>query len=122
MDWKKVPKQNEKLLESLMASVANAERRKMFGCPVYFVNGNMLAGAHQDDIFLRLPEPDQAEIFKFPEVTNFTPMPGRMMREYIVIPASIYDQPDEFNKWLNKAVTYVAALPAKQPKPGTKRG
>ena len=116
MEWKKVPKQNEETLDRLLEGVEGAERRKMFGCPVYFLNGQMLAGAHQDAIFLRLSEPDQDEILKHPDVMNFTPMPGRMMREYVVIPPSIYRSEGEFNKWLERARAYVASLPPKKKK------
>ena len=115
MDWKKVPKQNEETLDRLLGGVEGAERKKMFGCPVYFLNGHMLAGAHQDAIFLRLPEADQDEILANQEVSHFTPMPGRMMREYIVIPPSIYGSEGEFNKWLERARAYVASLPPKSP-------
>ncbi len=117
MEWKKVPKQNEEILDSLLGSLPEAEKKKMFGCPVYFLNGNMLAGAHQESIFLRLSEDDQEEIFKHPDVTSFSPMAGRIMREYVVIPISIYGSPDEFKKWLAKAKNYVASLPVKEPKP-----
>jgi len=114
-EWTKVPKENEETLDRLLGGVEGAERKKMFGCPVYFLNGNMLAGAHQDAIFLRLSEPDQDEILRSnPEVSHFTPMPGRMMREYIVIPPSIYQSEAAFGKWLEKAQAYVASLPPKQ--------
>ncbi len=115
MDWKKVPKENEETLDRLVGGVEGAERKKVFGCPAYFLNGNMLAGAHQHSIFLRLSEADQDEILRGnPEVSHFTPMPGRMMKEYVVIPPSIYGSVGEFGKWLEKARAYVASLPPKQ--------
>jgi len=116
MQWKKVPKHNEELLDRLLSSVLQAEKRRMFGCPAYFVNGSMLAGAHQDDIFLRLSEADQQEILKHPDAGHFTPMPGRPMREYIVIPPDVCESDAEFGKWLEKAVDYVLTIPPKEKK------
>jgi len=117
VNWTKVPKHNEETLERLMAGVPGVNKRKMFGCPVWFVNGNMLTGAHQESIFLRLCEADQEEILtKHAAVTNFAPMPGRIMREYVDIPVSVYGSEDEFGLWLKKALDYVGSLPVKEPK------
>ena len=119
MEWKKVPKKNEETLERLMSAVPEAEKRKMFGCPMYFLNGNMMAGAHHDSIFLRLSEPDQDEILKREDVSHFTPRPGRMMREYITIPPSLYESEGEFGRWLERSREYVGAMPPKVKKSKT---
>ena len=56
MGWKKVPKENEELLDRLMEAIPEAERRKMFGCPCYFLHGNMFVGAHEENFILRLSD------------------------------------------------------------------
>ena len=40
------------------------EKKKMFGSPVYFINRNMFAGVQADNLFIRLSEPDRAEILR----------------------------------------------------------
>jgi hypothetical protein len=86
----------------------------MFGCPVYFVNGNMFAGLHQDNLFIRLSAIDRKELFKIcDEAALFEPMAGRPMKEYVVIPESLYSEAEEFAKWLNRSFGYVSSLPKK---------
>jgi TfoX/Sxy family transcriptional regulator of competence genes len=85
--------------------------KKMFGCPVYFVNNNMFTGVFQDDIFIRLSESDREEILStYDEATQFEPMNGRKMKEYIVLPESLYNDPEKFEEWLNGSNSYVYSL------------
>jgi len=114
MAWKKIPKANEELLDRAVGTIPGVEKRKMFGCPVFFLNGNMFAGAHEDNIFLRLSKSDQVELLECPEVSHFTPLPGRMMREYLTVPASVYGDEAAFAGWLEKSRSFAEKLPPKQ--------
>ena len=97
-----------------------AQKRMMFGCPAYFIYGNMFTGVHQSSIILRLPEADRNSILQqYDEAAPFEPFPGRFMREYIAIPAAVYDDPGAFRSWLDKAAKYAAAMPPKTPKTKT---
>jgi TfoX/Sxy family transcriptional regulator of competence genes len=88
--------------------------RRMFGGIAYFVNGSMFTGAHQDVLFLRLPEGDRKSIMKkYDEVSFFEPMPGKRMSEYVAIPESVFSQPDMLHTWLAKSYSYVSSLPPK---------
>ena len=88
----------------------------MFGCPVHFVNNNMFAGAHEDNIMLRLQADDQDELFAaHREAKRFTPM-GRRMKEYVLLPATLYNNEDVFEEWLQRSLEYVASLPPKERK------
>jgi TfoX/Sxy family transcriptional regulator of competence genes len=97
--------------------VPDAEERKMFGCPAYFINGYMFAGAHQDDIILRLSKSDQDEILSIEGAAPFMPMPGRIMKDYVMVPPSIYKSESEFQKWLKRSSNYTMSLPPKIKKP-----
>ncbi len=77
MPWTKVPKSHADLLERMMQSIPEAELRPMFGCPAYFLNGHMFAGAHQNEVILRLSPAHREEILQCEDVLTFTPMPGR---------------------------------------------
>jgi TfoX/Sxy family transcriptional regulator of competence genes len=96
------------------------ERRKMFGYPCSFVNGNMFAGLFQTGLFLRLSEPDRAAFLKLPGATRFEPMPGRPMREYVTAPTDMVHRPGLVAKWLSRAYTYASSLPAKAGKAARK--
>lgn len=116
MKWKKASEELDELLAGKMAPFLYNKRR-MFGSPVYFVKGNMLAGVHQDNIFLRLSPRDKEKILsENDEVTPFEPMEGRVMREYVVLPESIFDRDDLLEEWLERSHAFVSSLPPKKPK------
>jgi TfoX/Sxy family transcriptional regulator of competence genes len=99
-------------LDSVLASF-DCEKRKMFGQPAYFVNNNMWTGVFGDEIFLRLSARDQEEMLSsFDDAGPLEPL-GRRMKEYVVIPSSLYDHQEEFDKWLNRSYAYVSSLPPK---------
>ncbi len=91
-------------------------KRPMFGYPCGFVNGNMFTGLFADKMFVRLPEDSRAELMGIGGST-FEPMPGRPMRDYVVIPRTIIAKPAELKLWAGKALRYGESLPAKKKKP-----
>ena len=115
MAWKKASEELTILLEDSVVGF-DVEFRKMFGSPVYFVKGNMFVGVHQDSIMLRLKPNDQEKLFaEHDEAAPFEPM-GRRMKEYVLLPASVYDNNEELQKWLNISYDYVFSLPVKEKK------
>lgn len=93
----------------------------MFGFPAYFANNNILAGIFEDDLFIRLSEPYRKEIIsKFDEVMPFEPIKGRIMKEYVVLPDSIYNDQEKFHEWLNRSFDFVSFLPQKKAKSNKK--
>jgi len=98
------------------------EYRKMFGYPAYFLNGNLLIGILEKKLYLRLPRSDIEMIRREnPEVVPFEPMPGRAMKNYIVLPKSLYSNDKMFAEWLNRSIIYVSLLPPKQGKNGQRK-
>ena len=86
----------------------------MFGYPAYFINNNMFICAFQDSLIIRLPEKDKAKVLKqYKNVTEFEPISGRVMREYVLIPESLYRDKTEFPKILDMSFKYVSSLPPK---------
>lgn len=114
--WRKVPRENEELLERALEAIPDAQERKMFGCPAWFLNGYMFVGAHQEHIILRLPEADREDLLDREQAQLFAPMNGRVMREYIVVSRSILHSAAEFEKWLLKSRDYTLSLPPKPAK------
>lgn len=95
-----------------------AERRKMFGYPCSFVNGQMFAGLHQENMVLRLSEADRRQFLRLEGAGLFEPMPGRVMKEYVVVPASLLHHSTELMKWIEKSFAFALSL---GPKPMKKR-
>ena len=116
MTWKKPSEELSQFLEEKIASF-NVKKRKMFGCPAYFVNDNMLAGVFQDVIFMRLSEADRIEIRSgYDEAIPFEPIKGRIMKEYVVLPETLYNNSEKFQEWLNRSYQFVSSLPVKKSK------
>ena len=90
------------------------ERRKMFGYPAAFVNGNMAAGLHRDDLVLKLEEKDRAALMKAGG-KPFVVM-GRTMGAFVVAPSDFKNKPGDLKKWLGRSVAYAKSLPAKAKK------
>ena len=84
MEWKKAPEELVDFITKRMTDI-KSDYRKMFGYPAYFINGNMFVGVFADKLFLRLSEPDTAELMKTcKDVSSFEPMKGRPMKGYVV--------------------------------------
>jgi TfoX/Sxy family transcriptional regulator of competence genes len=92
------------------------QRRKMFGYPCAFVSGNMFAGVHQANIVVRLPEARRGELIAA-GAQQFEPMPGRPMREYVVVPDETVADATTLSSWLEEAFRFGASLPVKEAKP-----
>jgi TfoX/Sxy family transcriptional regulator of competence genes len=120
MDFEKTSLELFHVIGNALAGYA-CESKKMFGAMAYFVHGNMFAGAHKRDLFLRLSLDDQKEIKKeYDEVANFEPMQGRPMSQYVVIPESVFSQPGMLGKWVDKSYGYALCLPVKKKKKDAK--
>ena len=114
MAWKKPSEELSRFLEERMAQF-DVNKKKMFGCPVYFTNDNMVSGVFENDIFIRLSEQDRKKIIsENDEVMPFEPLKGRVMKEYVVLPGSIYNDPEKFHGLLRSSYDYASSLPAKQ--------
>src|SRR5258708_38738411 len=89
MAWEKP---TEEMLEVFAKAIPRhppIDKKKMFGCPVGFLIGNMFLGLHQNRIVLRLSEEDRENFIKSSRATIFEPMPGRQMKEYVVVPETM---------------------------------
>jgi TfoX/Sxy family transcriptional regulator of competence genes len=117
MDWEKPSSELSAILSAAADSFPLVERRKMFGGLSLFLNGNMFAGVHGAKIVLRLSEKDRADAQAEIGALPFEPMPGRTMKEYVVLPEPVWGDPDLFEQRLARSIEFVGALPPKEPKP-----
>lgn len=117
MAWKKVSQELAELLEEAVRPYG-ANKKNMFGCPVFFANGYMFAGAQEDNIILRLSDVDLARLFlECDGASPFEPMEGRLMKDYAALPESLYGDPALLDLWISRAHAHVISLPPKAPKP-----
>ena len=96
------------------ASKGLGEPRKMFGYAAAFASRNMFAGLHEAGLVVRLPETEREAFLLQEGARLFEPMPGRVMREYVVAPEALADQAAALRGWVTKAFRYASSLPAKR--------
>jgi TfoX/Sxy family transcriptional regulator of competence genes len=111
--WRPVPPENVVIFEQVLQRFPEAERRRMFGCPCAFIQGNMFTGLHQESMIFRLSPEDRSAFLALPGATPFVPMEGRPMREYVVAPPEMLALPDELEKWMLRALTFTKGLTPK---------
>lgn len=111
--WSKAPPELATSFEAAMAELGGAQVRKMFGYPAAFLNGHLFTGLFADRWFVRLPDDARAELAARGG-TPFEPMPGRPMREYLVLPDAVLADPAARRGWLERALAHAAALPPKR--------
>lgn len=121
MKWKKAPEELKAALDSAMRGVA-AEKRMMFGFPAYFINAHMFVGLFEDTLFIRL----SADLRKSTEqrtgpLKNLEPMPGRPMKDYLVLPRSFYAKEKDLEALIASAADHARSLPPKVKKTGPKK-
>jgi hypothetical protein len=76
----------------------------------------MFAGLHQTNMVLRLGQEERLEFLKLPGAKIFEPMPGRTMKEYVVVPNSLKGEEEILFKWTLKAFSYAKSLGPKERK------
>lgn len=105
---KATPQQVERF-EELLDVVPGADRKLVFGSPTCLVGGNMFFGVHPTGLFVKLPEDAAAELLA-EGGSPFTPMPGRPMGGFYVLPDG------DVTDWVRRSYEYAQTLPAKPPR------
>ncbi len=118
MKWRKPDERLTRLLDDTIAGL-DAEQpiqaKPMFGCPAYWVGGNLFAGVWQDSLMVRLPEVERRQALER-GAALFEPMEGRPMKEYVVLPPAELEDPAALAGRVRQAAEYAASLPPKTPK------
>jgi TfoX/Sxy family transcriptional regulator of competence genes len=100
------------LYENIASQLTGIEKRKMFGCPCAFVNGNMFFGVFQDQLFLRMGEDLRNSVSDDIQFEPLAPM-GRIMKEYVLIPPDLRTDPVRLLNLVQKSLTHALSLPPK---------
>jgi TfoX/Sxy family transcriptional regulator of competence genes len=87
--------------------------RPMFGSVAAFANGYMFMGLFGEELFVRLSEQDRT-VQLAAGWHNLEPMPGKPMREYVVIPGDWRTNGEAVHDFGARALDYVLGLPPKK--------
>ncbi|HXU46941.1 MAG TPA: TfoX/Sxy family protein [Thermoanaerobaculia bacterium] len=117
MKWTPAPDWLIAAFDPLVPDDPRVERRKMFGYPCAFACDNMFIGLHRDNLVMRLGEADRERFLAEEKSEIFSPFPGRLMREYVVVPhALIRKRTATLEEWIGRSLEYAASLPARSKK------
>ncbi len=111
--FEKSPPELVERFHAVAARMPAAQRRKMFGYPALFVGGNLVTGLFADSWMIRLGADDLIELLALPGATTFSPMPGRTMKGYAVLPPEVVADDAALDGWLARALEFGKTLPAK---------
>ena len=89
--------------------------RPMFGNLAAFANGYLFTGLFGDDVFVRQDDAGQARIVA-DGGGPFAPMPGRPMRDYVMLPSSSTHDATALSTAIAESLAHTMALPPKPPK------
>jgi TfoX/Sxy family transcriptional regulator of competence genes len=98
-----------------LARTRGVTEKVMFGGVAFFLDGNIVAGVWHDDLIARLGPDAAAAALEEPHVRPFD-VTGRPMRNWVMVGPDGIDTERQLTDWLDRALDFVATLPAKEPK------
>jgi TfoX/Sxy family transcriptional regulator of competence genes len=110
MAWTKSPQSLIDLFDRSVPLAASVSRRKMFGYPAAFANGNLFIGLHQSDFVMRLSQDDRARFSAQYGERTFEPMKGRPMREYVRLPEELLTDTRKRASWIKRSLEYAQGV------------
>lgn len=99
--------------DAIVAALDGVERRKMFGYPALFVGGNLVTGLFAEQWMIRLPDADREALLAVGGAEPFSPMPGRTMKGYAVLPREVVADDRALREWVDRAIAFGRTLPPK---------
>ncbi len=117
--WQKSSPELAARFEAALPTDARAERRKMFGYPCSFANGHLYAGLHQQNVIVRLGGDVRARFEAAHGKRPFEPMPGRSMKDFVVLTDADAADAARMRPWISEAFAQALAL-APKPAKGAK--
>jgi TfoX/Sxy family transcriptional regulator of competence genes len=106
---------SEELAERIrqgLTSRKRIEEKKMFGGIGFLLHGNILVGVWKDSLIVRLGPEEGDEALKEPHVKEFD-ITGRPMKGWVLVEPQGVEDDDQMSAWIQRAVKFVGALPAK---------
>jgi TfoX/Sxy family transcriptional regulator of competence genes len=114
MSMPKPDEESKAYFQSLVPDDPRIQSRPMFGNLAAFVNGNMFLALFGSEVAVRLSEDDRAELLRQAGASPFEPMPGRAMKEYVVVPATWRKSRKKADEWVGRSFAWTSQLPPKK--------
>lgn len=114
MSMPKPDEESKAYFESLVPDDPRVKSRPMFGNLAAFVNGNMFLALLGSQVAVRLPDEDRAELLNVRGASPFEPMPGRPMKEYVVLPEAWRKSRKKAEDWVARSLAWAGTLPPKK--------
>ena len=111
--WEKSSLELVAFFEELAPKAAGVSKKKMFGWPCCFVNGNLFMGLHRQSMLFRLSDADRSAFLNLDSAADFEPMPGRKMKGYVVMADPLRCDRGELEAWVMRSLEFARGLPAK---------
>ena len=102
----------EELLENDLAGLRGLTQKAMFGGMAWLLNGNLLCGAREDGMLVRLGKDNDAWALKLPGVQRMV-MQGRPMSGWLRADQSAFGNDGLRTKLLKAALAFNRILPKK---------
>jgi hypothetical protein len=106
--------------DQLLPDAPGVTRQPMLGNVAGFIEGQMFLALLGDRIAVRLGPIGREKLLEIDGTAPFEPMPGRPLREYVVLPEAWRNRPTEAEAWVRRSMEYASALPEKS-EPARKR-
>ena len=100
-------------IREVLARKRGVEEKKMFGCVCFLLNGNALAGVWKNRLIARLGPDEGESALREPHVRAFD-ITGRPMRNWVAVEPKGVESDDQLTGWIDLALKFVKALPAKE--------
>ena len=99
-------------LDAMLARRSGVEQRKMFGGVAYMLNGNVCVGVHRNSLIVRAGERQAGTLLRR---THVRPMDitGKPLRGWIMVQPDGLRRKADLACYVDAALEFVAALPAK---------
>jgi TfoX/Sxy family transcriptional regulator of competence genes len=89
------------------------EPKKTLGYPSCFIGGHMFMGLFADKMMLRLSPEDREELIGKGGAV-FEPVPGKVQKDYVTVPASVLESQTALLDWVHRALVYTSSLPPRE--------
>lgn len=114
---KKFAKSSSELIARFKGALpkdAAVEPKAMFGYPAAFVRGNFFAGLFEENVVMRMPEPQKSNLAPLAKADGFSPMGTKPMTDWYIVPAKIALSASALAKFLSEALVQAKELPEKK--------
>ncbi|WP_139489072.1 TfoX/Sxy family protein [Brevibacillus dissolubilis] len=115
MSMNRPSEESKAFFKSIIPIDPRINLKPMFGNLASFINGNMFAGLYGDQVFVRLPEAERQRLIEEEGATQFAPMQGRPMKEYVTVPEKWRQDPERVSSLVQQSLAWAETLPMKEP-------